>query len=275
MLTCIDVERVRHILVTNDDGVLAPGLWALAEALRPLGSVVVVAPDREQSGVGTSVSLLNPLRLSKMPGLSDDIPAYAVEGTPADCVVLATGALPLEGLRQPIDLVVAGINDGANLGDDVLISGTVGAALRAYLRGIPAIAVSIASLRPRGYDAAASVARGVADWALGGSFGGEFFLNVNLPDMPLSDVAGVAITRLARRSYRDLVDEQEDRRGRKFYWIARGQPEWQVEEGTDAWAIRNHRISVTPLHHDTTQRAALGELAELERRLRGVVEGAR
>lgn len=259
-----------RILVTNDDGILAPGLWALAEALHPLGEVMVVAPDREQSGVGTSVTLIEPIRLSPMPGLIRGMQGYAVEGTPADCVILGLGPLATE----PIDLVVSGVNKGANLGDDVLISGTVGAALRAYLRGIPAIAISIASLDPAGYDAATHIAFVVALWMAQNPFPKGFFLNVNLPDLPLEKIEGVEITHMAERSYSDVVEETKDGRGREYFWIGRGKPDLSAEEGSDVWAVRNKRVSITPLHHDLSypkEATHLQELSDIV--LRGTEDG--
>jgi len=253
-----------HILLTNDDGILAPGLWYLAERLAKLAHVTVVAPDREQSGVGTSVTLIHPLRASPVPTQVEGVEAYSVEGTPADCVVLGLGVI----LVNNVDLVVAGINQGANLGDDVLISGTVGAALQGYLRGIPSLAVSLAGLQATRYEAPARLVAHLARLAKEGELPKRLFLNINVPDLPPDEIEGVEITRLGARSYSDKVEQSEDGRGRKYYWLVRGQVDWKVEPGTDIWALREKRISVTPLHNDLTHHHRLAPLRHLGRVLR-------
>ena len=246
-----------RVLLTNDDGILSPSLWALALRLRPLAEIVVVAPDREQSGVGTSVTLVEPLRVSPVPALVEGVSAaYSVEGTPADCVILALGHL-IEG---PVDMVISGINFGANMGNDVLISGTVGAVLQSYLRGIPSVAMSMASLEPTHYDVGTRVAESLVRQVAEGTFPSEVLLNVNLPDLPPEEIKGVAVTFMGRRSYTDVVEEHKDGRGRRYYWIVRGKSEWSLEEGSDVWAVRNNLISVTPLHRDLTHHEHLPNL---------------
>ena len=190
------------ILVTNDDGVYSEGLWAVVEALRNMAEVVAVASDREQSGVGTSVTLHAPVRVTEVMPLVDGTLTYAVEGTPADSVILA-----LEKLVGKVDLVVSGINKGANLGEDVMISGTVGAALQGYCRDIPAVAVSVASLKSVRFDAAAPMLRAVAQQIAEGSLPVPLLLNINLPPISPEEIEGVDVTRLARRAYVDVVTE--------------------------------------------------------------------
>lgn len=255
-----------RILLTNDDGVYAPGIRAAAEALSQIGEVMVCAPDREQSGTGTSVSLQHPVRIMELPPIVPGVPTYSVDGTPCDAAIVA-----LEAVRPgQVDLVVSGINTGANLGEDVLVSGTVGAALQAYFRGIPSIAISVTSLtevvfEPAGVLVKALVQRlemkGLAQ-ALPRGSERPVLLNVNLPNLPQEKLAGVQVTRLGRRAYADVVKEGHDGR-RKWFWVARDKPVWEMVEGTDIWAVRNQLISVTPLHTDLTHVTLSAELAPL------------
>jgi len=247
-----------RILVTNDDGIYAMGLWTLVAALQQVGEVVVVAPDREQSAVGTSVTLHHPLRAREIDPLVEGIKSYCVEGTPADCVILALGNL----LNSGIDLVFCGINDGSNLGDDVLISGTVGAALQGYLKGIPSVALSVGALRDVHFDVAARLAAALARNFEKQALPKEILLNINLPNLPLDRIQGIEVTRLGQRSYSDEIEEGHDGK-RKYYWIVRGKPDWQPEEGTDIWAFTKDKISITPLHSDLTSQKALSAIQDL------------
>jgi len=232
-----------EILLTNDDGIFAPGLWRLARELKQIARVVVVAPDREQSGLGTAVTLRQPLRVQKVRPLVPEVEAYSVEGTPADSVILALGKL----LENQIDLVISGINSGPNLGDDVLISGTVGAALQGYLRGFPTLAISIASIDNLYLDNAARLATLLAKKIGTGSLPGDIFLNINLPSLPLGKIKGVRVTKLASKSHIDTVEEGHD--GRKaYYWLVRQKTNKDANKKTDIWAIEEGNISITPLH---------------------------
>jgi len=234
-----------EILITNDDGIFAPGLWRLARELKQIARVVVVAPDREQSGLGTAVTLHRPLRVQKVRPLVPEVETYSVEGTPADSIILALGKL----LESQIDLVVSGINSGPNLGDDVLISGTVGAALQGYLRGFPALAISIASIDNLYLDNAARLAALLARKLATGSLPSDIFLNVNLPSLPLEKIKGIKMTKLAGKSHIDTVEEGHD--GRKaYYWLVRQQINKVADRKTDIWAIEQGNISITPLHTD-------------------------
>ncbi len=234
-----------EILITNDDGIFAPGLWRLARELKQIARVVVVAPDREQSGSGTAVSLRQPLRVQKVRPLVPEIETHSVEGTPTDSVILALGKL----LKNKIDLVVSGINSGPNLGDDVLISGTVGAALMGYRHGFPALAISIASLDSHYLDNAARLATLLAKRIADNSLPSNIFLNVNLPSLPLEKIKGVKITRLASKSHIDTVEEGHD--GRKaYYWLVRQKINKNVDKNTDIWAIEQGNISITLLHSE-------------------------
>ncbi len=239
-----DWRRVLRILVTNDDGINSPGLWSVARALADVGEVMVAAPDRDQSGIGTAKTLLAVVRASEIPSPLEGIRAYSVEGTPSDCVILATEALG----GGPFDLVVSGINQGANLGMDVLDSGTVGAAIQGYHRGIPSIAVSVASLSDLQYDAAAQTVRSLARAIAGSPLSRPILLNVNLPNVTPDRIERVEFTRLGPKAYGENVERGYD--GRKtHYWIKHNKPlSASVAEGTDIWAVRNNRISITPLH---------------------------
>lgn len=238
-----------HIMVTNDDGIHAPGILALAEALRELGRVTVVAPDRERSAAGHSLTLHSPLRVFELRA-----GFYAVDGTPTDCVNMGIHSL----LPTRPDLVVSGINHGANLGDDVTYSGTVAAAMEANLMGIPAIAVSLATHERHGhFDAAARVAVSVARQVLTNGLPADTFLNVNCPDCPAEEMQSPLITRQGTRSFIGKIVDKTDPRGRKYYWIGSEEPEFNDEPGTDFHALNRRHVSITPLHLDLTNYESL------------------
>ena len=250
------------ILLTNDDGLNAPGLRAAAASLREVARVVVSASDREQSGVGASVTLNGPVRAAKVRPVVAGVTTYAIEGTPADSVILA-----LERLVKGVDLVVAGINSGANLGEDVFISGTVGAALQGYVRGLPAIAISIASLHPTSFQAASSLLQRMVSEFDRGSLPSPSLLNVNLPPLQEQEIEGIDITCLSGRAYTDRIRSGDDGK-RKYFWISRSKPGWEPVEGTDIWSVRNKRVSITPLHTDLTANNLLGKLQGLPEKLK-------
>jgi 5'-nucleotidase len=251
------------ILVTNDDGVHAPGLRALADALEPLGEVHVVAPDREQSAVGHAVTLHRPLRVERL-----EERCFAVNGTPSDCVNLGVlGLLP----ESPV-LVVSGINHGSNLGDDVTYSGTVSAAMEGTLLGVPSMAVSVTEPAADGLAAAATVARLVAARVLVEGLPAKTLLNVNVPH---GGLRGIRLTRLGHRVYREKVVRELDPRGRPYYWIGAGPPEWQEDEASDIAAVHEGFASVTPLHLDLTHYGALGRLAAWEGSLNALLKKRR
>ncbi len=241
------------ILVTNDDGIYAPGLEHLATALESVGEVWVYAPDRQQSGVGHSVSLHRPLRVSEVRERW-----YMVDGTPTDCVMLAVRDLLY---RRP-DLVVSGINNGANLGDDVTYSGTVAGAYEGMLLDLPAIAVSDVSYTPKHFETAGQVAEKLAVHVLEHGLPHETMLNVNVPDVPFDELQGIAVTRMGRRDYQDEIIRRTDPRGGEYYWIGGAEPNHQHDIGTDFEAVGRKLVSVTPLHRDVTNYAALDELSK-------------
>lgn len=230
------------ILVTNDDGVHSAGLAALATSLADLGRVVIVAPDRERSAIGHALTLHSPLRAEL---IQSDI--FAVDGTPTDCVNLGIHGL----LDARPDLVVSGINRGANMGEDVTYSGTVSAALEATLMGVPAFAVSLDLLSgdPSVYTAAGHFAQELAATVMRHGLPEDTFLNVNVPAGP---PRGVRITRQGKRRYEDMIVEKVDPRGRKYYWIGGGQCQFEPIAGSDFLALAEGFISVTPLHLDLT-----------------------
>ena len=232
------------ILVTNDDGILAEGLWVLVKELKNIAQVVVVAPDREQSAIGTAVTLSQPLRVQEVRPMVPEVEAYSVEGTPADSVILALEKL----VKDEIALVISGINQGLNLGNDVLISGTVGAALQGYLRGFPALAISVSSADSLYLDNAAEVATLLTKKITSSTLPSNIFLNVNLPDLPLAKIRGVKVTRLASESHIDTVEEGHDGK-RKYYWLVRQKTNRNRDDMTDIGAIEQGNISITPLHN--------------------------
>lgn len=246
-------------LVTNDDGVQCPGLWAIVAEMRKLGEVVVVAPDREQSGVGTSVTFHHPLRFKEVKPLIGGVPVYSVEGTPADSVILALRYL----FKDEINLVISGINEGANLGSDVYISGTMGAALQGFLFGLPSIAISVGSLKNPLFEPAATVARLLGEMLIEGKDAYNkvphpVLLNVNIPNVLIKQMRGIQITRLSFNESADGVHEGYDGR-RRYYWIVRQKDQWPAEPGTDRWALKQNYISITPfLSH-----VSLGSVASI------------
>jgi 5'-nucleotidase len=242
------------ILVTNDDGVHAEGIRALAAGLAPVGDVVTVAPDREMSATSHSVTLHHPLRVSKI-----DDRRYAVDGTPTDCVMLGVlSVLP----RRP-DLVVSGINRGGNLGDDVTYSGTVAAAFEGTLLRVPSFAVSVIERVDTLFDVAAEFSARLARLVLEHGLPPDTLLNVNVPNLPPDEIVGVEVTRQGKRVYNDQVIEKEDPRGETYYWIA-GTESSEPVDGTDLGAVSRGRISVTPLHLNLTSTGYLDELSGWE-----------
>ena len=237
------------ILITNDDGVNADGLWALVSVLREIGDVTVVAPDREQSGVATSMSFHSPVRVTKLHEKIAGIPTYSVEGTPADCVIMAIKVI-MKG--DWIDLVVSGINPGPNCGYDVFLSGTVGAALQGYFYSIPSIAVSIDSFEAPFYETGALVASEIVQYLKEKGHKGRMLLNVNVPSMPLNRIQGIDVTRMGEKVYSARIEQGNDGR-HDYYWIQHCAVDTGVVRGTDLWALKHKRISLTPLRFSRSE----------------------
>lgn len=231
------------ILVTNDDGIFAPELWILVKELKNVAQVAVVAPDREQSAIGTAVTLRRPLKVHSLNSVTAGVEAYSVEGTPADSVILALGKL----VKDKIDLIISGINPGPNLGDNVLVSGTVGAALQGYQHGVSSLAISVGAPDNRYFDNAAKLAALLAKKIDSNVLPENIFLNVNLPALPLAEIRGIEITEVASKAYADTVEVEDDGR-RKYYWLIRQQVGKDTHKKTDIGAIERGSISITPLH---------------------------
>jgi 5'-nucleotidase len=241
-----------NILISNDDGYQAPGIQALATALAEIASINVVAPDRDRSGASNSLTLDNPIRARRA------VNGFTfVDGTPTDCVHLAITGL----LEQEPDMVVAGINSGANLGDDVLYSGTVAAAMEGRFLGLPAIAVSLVTERPTHFETAARVSVELVRRVLSGALPADTILNVNVPDVPWSELRGMQATRLGHRHKSEPVIAMQDPRGRPIYWVGPAGSEQDAGPGTDFHAVRSGYVSVTPLDVDLTRYEAMDRLA--------------
>lgn len=241
-----------NILVSNDDGYLAPGIKVLAAALAVLGSVTVVAPDRDRSGASNSLTLSRPLRPRQIAAN-----LWAVDGTPSDCVHLAIqGLLPFTP-----DLVISGINHGANLGDDVLYSGTVAAATEGRSLGLPAIAVSSSAHDPQHLDTAAAVVVELVRRLVDHPLPSLTLLNVNVPDVPQSALQPWQVTRLGRRHPSSGIVRSADPRGREIFWIGAAGAGADAGEGTDFAAIAANHVSITPIQFDMTRHAVLPDVA--------------
>ncbi|HEX4599130.1 MAG TPA: 5'/3'-nucleotidase SurE [Burkholderiaceae bacterium] len=232
-----------HILVSNDDGYLAPGLRALVEAMRPFGEVTVVAPEQNCSGASNSLTLTRPLSVRRAEN------GYLfVNGTPTDCVHIALTGL----LEHRPDLVVSGINDGQNMGDDTIYSGTVAAAMEGYLFGLPAIAFSMVQKGNAHLDSAARVCADVVERFRSGPLASPFLLNVNIPDVPYSQLRGLVCTRLGKRHPSEPVVQTISPRGDTIYWVGAAGEAADASPGTDFYATANGQVSVTPLQLDLT-----------------------
>jgi 5'-nucleotidase len=249
-----------HILVTNDDGVYAPGLLALVEELLKVGEVSVLAPDHNWSASGHVKTLNRPLR-AKPVTLADGSPAFACDGAPSDCVALALMGV----IEKPVDLVVSGINPNANIGHDVTYSGTVTAAMEAVINGVPGVAVSIdAPERFSGildYATAAQVARKVVETLQKHDLKRDMLFNVNVPYLPFAELKGFHVTRQGLRIYRDVLVKREDPRGNPYYWIGGDPPTGVAESGTDYGDLTAGYVSITPIQLDLTAYKDLEEVS--------------
>lgn len=241
----------RTILVTNDDGIRAEGLEALVDSLEKLGTVIVVAPEQEQSASSHAITLDKPLRISEY---GDN--RFGVSGTPTDCVLLAIHGI----LETKPDLLVAGINHGPNMGEDITYSGTVAAAIEGSILQIPAIAVSIASWDPVSFESAALVSSYLASQLLSREVPSNTLWNVNVPPLSREEIRGIKVTKLGSRVYNDIIIRKKDPRGKDYFWIGGGDPGWSTERNTDFAAISDGYISVTPLRLDLTDYKSIVEL---------------
>jgi 5'/3'-nucleotidase len=249
----------QHILVTNDDGVFAPGLLSLAQEMRRLGKVSILAPDHNWSGGGHVKTLDRALRVKEV-RLADGMQAFAGDGAPSDCVALSV----LGYFKEPIDLVVSGINAGANLGHDVTYSGTVTAAMEAVIAGVPGIAVSLETIDSHigeiDHSPAARMAGRIVHQVIENRLSHEVLLNVNVPFLPENKIRGIRLTRQGLRVYHSRLDERTDPRGHPYYWIGGDAPTGVPERGTDVGALAENFVSVTPLQLDLTSYRIMTEL---------------
>jgi len=237
-----------RILLSNDDGYFAPGLAALADALADLAEIVVVAPERNRSGASNSLTLDRPLSLRTAPN-----GFYFVNGTPTDCVHLAVTGM----LDQLPDMVISGINHGANMGDDTIYSGTVAAATEGFLLGIPSIAVSLTSFDGRYYETAGRVARDLVERFMRDPIRQAVLLNVNVPDVPYADLKGMEVTRLGKRHKAEPVVRMQTPRNETVYWVGAAGAAQDAGPGTDFHAVQRNTVSLTPLQVDLTHQAQL------------------
>lgn len=236
------------LLVTNDDGVYAPGIRALFDAVRPLGRAVIVAPERDKSAVSHSLTMNRPLKVREV-----ETDVYTLDGTPTDCVTIGMNKV----LSRRPDLIVSGINPGPNLGDDISYSGTVSAAIEGTMYDVPSLAFSLAGEAPFDFSTAAGVAWKLASMALHFGLPESTLLNINIPELPAAAIRGIRFTRQGRRIYKNAIQETFDPWGRKHYWIGGGTVHWSGGENTDEQALRKGYISVTPIQLDLTNHAGL------------------
>jgi len=237
-----------RVLLTNDDGLASPGLLALARTVREVAETFVVVPEQERSAMSHAITLHKPLRATRAQLADTEVPAWATNGTPADCVVLAL----LELLNGPPDVVVSGINVGANLGMDLIYSGTVSGAVEATLFGIAAVAISVAALKDIHWEPAAQFAARLVQEVARHGLPRDTFLNVNVPNRPAAAIQGVEITRQSSRRYVSRLEKRADPRGRDYYWLTGSVDSGESASGTDARAVAEGWISVTPLRLDMT-----------------------
>jgi 5'-nucleotidase len=237
-----------RILLSNDDGYFAPGLACLAEALSAIADIIVVAPERDRSGASNSLTLDRPLKLRKSHN-----GFYYVNGTPTDCVHLAVTGM----LDTLPDMVVSGINDGANMGDDTIYSGTVAAATEGFLLGIPSLAISLAGFSAGNFATAARIATEIVQRFENDRLHGTVLLNINVPDVAYVELQGIEVTRLGRRHKAEPVIKSKSPRGETVYWVGAAGPAQDAGEGTDFLAIKRNRVSITPLQIDLTRYSQL------------------
>lgn len=247
-----------HILISNDDGYQATGIIHLNRALAEMAETTVVAPDRDRSGASNSLTLDQPLRVTRA-----ENGFYSINGTPTDCVHLAITGL----LHEEPDMVVSGINNGANLGDDVLYSGTVAAAMEGRFLGLPTIAISLTSHNATHFETAARVAQKLVVQLRDAPLDGNTILNINVPDLPWEQLAGFKVTRLGHRHKAEAVIREQDPRGRDIYWIGPAGGEQDAGPGTDFHAINEGFVSITPLQVDLTNHRLLDTVRDWAQRL--------
>lgn len=242
------------ILITNDDGIFAPGIYALWEAMRDIGDVTVVAPDTEKSAVGHAITITDPIRVEKIHRLNG-FEGFAVKGTPADCVKIAGRSL----MKTPPDIVISGINSGANVGSNIIYSGTVSAATEGTILGIPSIAISLNSIKGGDMSASKNIAIKMVKKVLEKGLPDGILLNVNVPNIPEDIIKGYKITKQGKLVFKDRFEKREDPRGKFYYWM-KGEIINDTNSDTDGFAVQNNFISVTPIHYQLTKESFLKTL---------------
>jgi 5'-nucleotidase len=235
------------ILVTNDDGIDAPGIQVLADSLKDLGEVTIIAPLKEQSAVGHGITMQIPLRVIKYKK-NGEFFGYAVNGTPADCVKIGIRNI----MKEKPDLVVSGINHGSNTAINIIYSGTVSAAREAAIMDVPSIAISLTNHAATDFAYSGKIARLVASKLIGKDLPVGTLLNVNVPDIPAGQIKGVLLTKQGKSKWDDIYEERKDPYGREYYWLTGSLLEVDTEMETDQFAIKNNYVSVTPIHFDLT-----------------------
>jgi len=246
-----------HILITNDDGIYAEGIYSLAMCLRKIARVTVAAPNREKSATGHAITMHSPITVKKITRFGKEITAFSINGTPADCIKLTLDVLLKE---DPPDLVVSGINNGPNLGTDVIYSGTVSGAIEASIMGLPAIAVSMAHHQIMQFEDAAEFVNELVPYVMEHRHTSRIIYNVNYPVCEKSFIKGVRITRLGVRRYVNNFVHRKDPRGNSYYWMAGELMDLPQDEDSDMTAVREHYISITPLHYDLTHDPLIPEM---------------
>ena len=242
---------MKTILITNDDGIYSPGLSALKEALRPLGKIITIAPDRDNSAISHALTMNRPLFLEQ---LGED--RYSLNGTPTDCVAVGLNKV-VDGLP---DLLVSGINSGPNIGDDISYSGTVSAAIEGTMYAVPSLAVSLAGTEPLSYEVAKTVVHALAAKTMKYGLPANTLMNINIPHG--KNISGIRVTRQGRRIWKQAIQEITDPFGRLHYWIGGGTPLLDVGKDTDVYAVESNYISVTPIHLDLTNHEGISYFKE-------------
>jgi 5'-nucleotidase len=246
-----------HIVLTNDDGIFAPGLAALYAQLKSIAQVTVIAPDRERSATSHAITMHKPLRLEEVKLNEHGDIGWAVSGTPSDCIKLGLKVI----VKETPDLIISGINDGPNLGTDVLYSGTVSAAIEGILHNIPSIAVSLASFEKCSFAYAARITEHIVQQVMAKELFGHTLLNINIPSVPAEQLRGIKVTKLGIREYENIIEMRRDPRGRTYYWLGGDIVDRNLEQtDIDISAVKNGYVSITPLHFDLTNHALLGKL---------------
>ena len=246
------------ILVTNDDGIFAPGIYALWEAMQEIGDVTIVAPDSEKSAVGHAITITDPIRVEKIQR-KNGFEGFAVKGTPADCVKIAGRSL----MKSPPDIVVSGINSGANVGSNIIYSGTVSAATEGTILGIPSVAISLNSIKGGDMTASQKVAGTVVKKVLENGLPSGILLNVNVPNISEEAIKGYRITKQGKLVFTDRFEKREDPRGKFYYWM-KGEIINDTNSESDGYAIQNDYVSITPIHYQLTEESFIKTLESWE-----------